>query len=233
MKAPNRTRVARALSASFAFLAIAFGSSVVRGDVVAIFGSANTGDYTYTGDVGGTGTTSTLTQTGSPTPLSGVVIFGPQFFTPVGPYAATIDLSATSSTAASGQTQTGFSGSYSITNNSGGSIDGVANGGTLLTVSFTSATLNDNGGGSFTFGGPATITAFLGNPLSQPESFGLALSGATATGLGSFGFNNFIADDINVSSATVVPEPSSLVLAGVGALGMIGYGLRRRKVLGA
>jgi len=34
-----------------------------------------------------------------------------------------------------------------------------------------------------------------------------------------------------VSSA--VPEPSSLAIAGLGALGMIGYGLRRRKALGA
>jgi len=31
----------------------------------------------------------------------------------------------------------------------------------------------------------------------------------------------------------MVPEPSSLAIAGLGALGMIGYGLRRRKVLGA
>jgi hypothetical protein len=30
-----------------------------------------------------------------------------------------------------------------------------------------------------------------------------------------------------------VPEPSSLVLGGIGALGMIGFGLRRRKALGA
>jgi len=32
---------------------------------------------------------------------------------------------------------------------------------------------------------------------------------------------------------STVPEPSSLALAGLGALGMIGYGLRRRKALGA
>jgi len=32
---------------------------------------------------------------------------------------------------------------------------------------------------------------------------------------------------------TVVPEPSTMAIAGIGALGMIGYGLRRRKALGA
>ncbi len=31
----------------------------------------------------------------------------------------------------------------------------------------------------------------------------------------------------------VVPEPSTMAIAGIGALGMIGYGLRRRKALGA
>jgi len=35
------------------------------------------------------------------------------------------------------------------------------------------------------------------------------------------------------SSVTAVPEPSSMAIAGLGALGMIGYGLRRRKALGA
>jgi hypothetical protein len=33
--------------------------------------------------------------------------------------------------------------------------------------------------------------------------------------------------------AAVVPEPSSLAIAGLGALGLIGYGLRRRKAKGA
>jgi hypothetical protein len=31
----------------------------------------------------------------------------------------------------------------------------------------------------------------------------------------------------------IVPEPSSMMLAGIGGLGLIGYGLRRRKALGA
>jgi hypothetical protein len=34
-------------------------------------------------------------------------------------------------------------------------------------------------------------------------------------------------------SQTAVPEPSSIAVAGLGALGMIGYGLRRRKARGA
>jgi len=35
------------------------------------------------------------------------------------------------------------------------------------------------------------------------------------------------------TTTSPVPEPSSLAIAGIGALGLIGYGLRRRKALGA
>jgi len=35
------------------------------------------------------------------------------------------------------------------------------------------------------------------------------------------------------TTVKAVPEPSSMAIAGLGALGMIGYGLRRRKALGA
>jgi len=35
------------------------------------------------------------------------------------------------------------------------------------------------------------------------------------------------------SAVSSIPEPSSMAIAGIGALGMIGYGLRRRKALGA
>jgi len=39
---------------------------------------------------------------------------------------------------------------------------------------------------------------------------------------------------LNVEGAiTSVPEPSTMAIAGLGALGLIGYGLRRRKALGA
>jgi len=48
----------------------------------------------------------------------------------------------------------------------------------------------------------------------------------SATGITSF-------SDMQQNFSQVVPEPSSLAIAGLGALGMIGYGLRRRKALGA
>ncbi len=235
MKASNRRRIGHALVAGFAFLAITLGNSAaVRADIVATFSTTGTGDYTYTGGT----TTSTLAT--SPTPLGGSVTFGSTFFTPQGPYAATISLLATSTTAASGITQDGFNGSYTIINNSGGTVGGVAQGGTLLTVSFTGAILSVSGGSATLQSGPSPGTTTItpatgfGAPITAPESFALSLSGVSYTGVtSSFGFNNFLANDTSTASATIVPEPSTMAIAGLGALGMIGYGLRRRKALGA
>jgi hypothetical protein len=72
---------------------------------------------------------------------------------------------------------------------------------------------------------PLTITS-LAATYSMTERFDLFLSTGSM---------------INFSSSTTltniplnaIPEPSSLAIAGVGALGMIGFGLRRRKALGA
>jgi hypothetical protein len=52
------------------------------------------------------------------------------------------------------------------------------------------------------------------------------------TALGASGATNSTSWSGTITS-TSVPEPSSLAIAGLGALGMIGFGLRRRKVLGA
>jgi len=74
------------------------------------------------------------------------------------------------------------------------------------------------------FGSIASLSA----PFTIKETFAIVLNGRQ--------------DQINFSSSTtltqtttqqVVPEPSTLAIAGLGALGMIGYGLRRRKALGA
>jgi LPXTG-motif cell wall-anchored protein len=37
----------------------------------------------------------------------------------------------------------------------------------------------------------------------------------------------------SASTVSVIPEPSTFLIAGIGGLGLIGYGLRRRRVLGA
>ena len=63
--------------------------------------------------------------------------------------------------------------------------------------------------------------ASLASPFSIKQTIDVKLDG--------------VGDKINYSSSTTiseaVPEPSSLVLAGIGTLGMIGYGLRRRKAV--
>jgi len=56
---------------------------------------------------------------------------------------------------------------------------------------------------------------------------------ATTYGLGSIGATDGTTGESPAYGPVAVPEPSTLVLAGLGGLGMIGYGLRRRKALGA
>jgi len=70
-----------------------------------------------------------------------------------------------------------------------------------------------------------TITSLAG-PYSITERFSLTLSANS---------------EINFASSTTltnlpltpIPEPSTLAIAGIGGLGLIGYGLRRRKARGA
>lgn len=75
-------------------------------------------------------------------------------------------------------------------------------------------------------------------------SFNSDMSSTISSGLSSSGYPiketldvtlNDKGDQINYSSSTTltsVPEPSSMAIAGLGALGLIGYGMRRRKALG-
>ncbi len=106
-----------------------------------------------------------------------------------------------------------------------------------------SDTQNANSGISF---GPQTVNttfihAFLDDqpltvgtvtaPFSLTEQFAITLGG-TVGGVPNSG-GEIELTTVTQLSPTSVPEPSSLVLAGIGALGMIGYGLRRRKARGA
>jgi len=84
--------------------------------------------------------------------------------------------------------------------------------------------------------GSLTLTsdfATFGAPLGMALSFsgiptppGLHIAGATVA--------STTAQNAGTFSGSAVPEPSTFAIAGLGALGMIGYGLkRRRKALGA
>jgi len=223
MKASNRIRIGHALVAGFAFLAITLGNSAaVRAQVIlSDFASASSADYVYNGG----STSSTLTT--SPSPLTGTVTWS-NFFTGSN-LAATVTLTGvTSSTAvaAGSNQQLGWSGSYMITE--GAHTYTVTFSGAILAISGDSATLS----------GDATITKNFGSAIAQPESFSLSLTGLSpepTVGPHPFGFQNFTGNDTQDTSGVVVgvPEPSSMAIAGFGALGMIGYGLRRRKALGA
>jgi len=118
------------------------------------------------------------------------------------------------------------------TSSIGGSISQTATADTLTFQSFVNASgfgvqSPSIGGVPKSVGGsynnslfPTYLITSLSSPYSLTEKLDVTLSGRN--------------DKIGYQSQTtlqnvVTPEPSSLVLAGFGALGLIGYGLRRRK----
>ncbi len=127
-----------------------------------------------------------------------------------------------------------------------GSIGGTISNGSVTATSWVNAT---NAEPSFT-GDQPVGTLPVGQPPAVPAgtsqtdlSFTASSSPFSATGAAGFantgtfslyeklvvtfgsGGGNFSADLSN----QVVPEPSTLAIAGLGALGMIGYGIRRRR----
>jgi hypothetical protein len=126
-------------------------------------------------------------------------------------------------------------GSVTVNSHIGGSvtINGAAN--MMAFQSYVNSDDSQNGTTGVTGGaqnpvitGPLSYTsdlftpiASLSSPYSITETFEITLS---AGSLINFGSN---------TTLTSVPEPSTMAIAGLGALGMIGYGLRRRKALGA
>jgi hypothetical protein len=138
-----------------------------------------------------------------------------------------------------------FSGSFSITSVppapafnflSGTFTDTVSGtvGGTKLELGSTSPPLTLH----FTSDVP-------GMPLSTPNALQFAFTNLipALTFTGTPGVNASIGQagpttmsvsgNASASPSSVIPEPSSFLIAGIGGLGLIGYGLRRRRTLGA
>jgi hypothetical protein len=94
---------------------------------------------------------------------------------------------------------------------------------------------------------PGTMVVTSGS-LSLPNPQASVLMSAPVTSTGTYSFSQSVTvtglttvagppnPAVNITGtstvAGVVPEPSSMALAGLGALGFIGYGLRRRKASG-
>jgi hypothetical protein len=253
----------RSLAPGFAFLAIAAGfSGLARADIIGSFESGKSGDYYYTATANpgvGTGATSTFetvtTKNGTTQgAVLGVFLFSDSAIAagaPAGPILATINLTSTS-TGSAGSSTTGsppvttdsqdeFSGQYQITGAPGSGYDGV----NLLSATFAHASIKGTQGGntisfsdSTNAGGTINFTSAVLGPITPPKDFSFTLSNLTSTlGLatvhGQTVLNTFHGSDVETQAGSLTPEPSSMALAALGAFGLVGYGLRRRKAMGA
>jgi len=78
---------------------------------------------------------------------------------------------------------------------------------------------------------------FLATPIKPGMSSAVLVIATNAKAYDNQGVLNVIdsstSTNLTFEPLAATPEPSSLAIAGLGALGLIGYGLRRRKALGA
>jgi len=144
----------------------------------------------------------------------------------------------------------------SVTNTTGssGHVLNITIEGTLYTNPLGAVSVNSQVGGSVTQTSSTnylTYQSFVngaGLPQQSPSintisSYNSDMNGNFSIPTSPFNVGEAISielnskgDKVNYSASTSlqsVPEPSSLALAGLGALGMIGYGLRRREARGA
>jgi len=70
-------------------------------------------------------------------------------------------------------------------------------------------------------------------PIGSTSALLIVNTNATNFTSGTLTVQDGLTANLKGFSPTVAPEPSTMALAGLGALGLIGYGLRRRKALGA
>lgn len=230
----------RFTSSAAAFLAAAalftLQAAPVRADSILNFGFDNSPSVTATAGGGST----TITTTGGDQAVTISLLNGV-----AANIAAYLNLSATSVGAAvaafpSGDPTQRFNGSFTITSGTGGS------GTNYLSGSFTNVVFDSFLSGS---GNAATLKATdptatltytsdvitsLLPPSAMNFSFTNVTPGLSIVGLPGFEtIGSFTASGSGTFSASPVPEPSTMAIAGLGALGFIGYGLRRRKATAA
>lgn len=122
--------------------------------------------------------------------------------------------------------------------------DTVLNPGADGSVAYNSYVNSDNGQNSVTgTSTPSPQSLDLTKPSdSNSQTFSFASLSAPYSLTERFKITLTAGESITFSSSTnltkgpdiqAIPEPSAMALAGLGALGLIGYGLRRRKALGA
>jgi PEP-CTERM motif len=150
---------------------------------------------------------------------------------------AFLNLAATSSGTAAdngGVIQQNFNGTFAITQNANGT--GI----NYLSGSFSGLTFGFGGGSvaTLTASDPPSTVTFTSSfspslPLDTPRGASFTFSNVSpALGIVGTDSHETIASFTAQGSGTfsaAVPEPSSLTLAGIGVLGLVGIGLRQRK----
>jgi hypothetical protein len=126
----------------------------------------------------------------------------------------------------------------------GGTTAGLASPATTLSLE---SYVDPGNGQNSTVGGLGAQTTYKTGNVNTAGSFALDDKSKTLTSLaagfsmtsvttihlgGVTNFNFTTTLDLSQERINAVPEPSSLAIAGIGALGMVGFGLRRRKALG-
>jgi hypothetical protein len=203
---------------------------LIPGDVVAT--GANTGPVSFTGNVGGFHIETLASSSNSPGSPTLAALFGSDTtITNNNTTTATIYITL----GAQGFTSPVAPPTLQLLSHVGGTVP-VADPSNLLTFQSILNTSNVQNattgittpaqhpgitGGSFSSDASTPITSLSGT-YSLTEYFAITLSPGSI-----FNFSS------STTLTRVVPEPSTTALAGLGALGLIGYGLRRRKAMGA
>jgi len=238
-----------------------FGLSLpARADLAMTLTDTNTGNKAVINVVTGGATTTTFTGVGTPTTVVTSTNTANALKIVYIPIAAFGNFSSLSVTVTSSSPGTGSLGSLlqniQVDSTAGTSFSGTdkltlqvsSNGftsppagpGTLVS-SLATSLLTGTTTSTFTstLGASTTPLLTLTGPTlsdSQQTSLGVTIAGTPFTLQNEMDVTIAAGQSAQLTGTTIitgVPEPSTMAIAGIGALGMIGYGLRRRKALGA